>query len=272
MKTMLRAAGAAAALAVVLTGCANYSQPASPAPGGQASQDAVALVTPGTLTVCTHLAYAPFQYPEGDKIVGFDVDVMDLIASELGVTQKIIDIDFGQIQSGAVFTAKKCDIGAAAITITEERQKASTFSDPYFDATQALLVKSGSPITDLPDLKGKVLAAQTDTTGQIYAEENAAANGYDVKIFDDLPGTVNAVLAGTADAAINDNGVLYDFAKNNPTTTVVKEFATGEQYGFNMGLDNTALHEAVNKALADTKADGRFNEVYKKWFGVDAPK
>jgi polar amino acid transport system substrate-binding protein len=271
MKTLLRAAGAAAALAVLLSGCANYSQPTSAAPGGESSAGAVTLVNPGKLTVCTHLAYPPFQFPEGDKIVGFDVDVVDLVATELGVTQEIIDIDFGQIQSGAVFTAKKCDLGAAAITITDERKKSSLFSDPYFDATQALLVKSDSPVADLPDLKGKVLAAQTDTTGQIYAEENAAANGYEVKIFDDLPGTANSVLAGTADAAINDNGVLYDFAKNNPTTKVVKEFATGEQYGFNMALDNTALADAVNKVLADAKADGRFNEVYKKWFGVDAP-
>ncbi len=272
MKSLFRAAGAAAALAVVLTGCANYSQPTPAVPGGESSADGLALVAPGKLTVCTHLAYAPFQFPEGDKIVGFDVDVVDLIAADLGVTQEIIDIDFGQIQSGAVFTAKKCDLGAAAITITEERKKSSLFSDPYFDATQALLVKADSPITDLPDLKGKVLAAQTDTTGQIYAEENAAANGYEVKIFDDLPGTANSVLANTADAAINDNGVLFDFAKNNPTTKVVKEFATGEQYGFNMSLDNTALLERVNKVLADAKADGRFNDVYKKWFGVDAPK
>lgn len=270
MKSTLRAAAAAAALAIALTGCANYAQPTSPAPGGEST--GVTLIAPGKLTVCTHLAYAPFQYPEGDKIVGFDVDVVDLIAADLGVTQEIIDIDFGQIQSGAVFTAKKCDLGAAAITITDERKKSSAFSDPYFDATQALLVKSDSTVADLPDLKGKILAAQTDTTGQIYAEENAAANGYDVKIFDDLPGTANSVLAGTADAAINDNGVLYDFAKNNPTTKVVKEFATGEQYGFNMALDNTALHEAVNKSLAAAKADGRFNDVYKKWFGVDAPK
>ncbi len=271
MKSTLKAAAAAAALAVTLSGCATSAQPTSPAAGGEGSGD-IALVSPGKLTVCTHLAYPPFQFPEGDKIVGFDVDVVDLIAADLGVTQEIIDIDFGQIQSGAVFTGKRCDLGAAAITITEERKKSSLFSDPYFDATQALLVKADSPITDLSDLNGKVLAAQTDTTGQIYAEENAAANGYQVKIFDDLPGTANSVLAGTADAAINDNGVLFDFAKNNPTTKVVKEFATGEQYGFNMGLDNTALHEAVNKTLAAAKADGRFNEVYKKWFGVDAPK
>ena len=126
-------------------------------------------------------------------------------------------------------------------------------------------------ITGLADLKGKILAVQTDTTGKDYAEEHQAEFGYEIKVFDDLPGTANAVLAGTADAAINDNGVLYDFAKQNPTTKVVTEFATGEQYGFNVGKDNPGLLGAANAAFAEAKADGSFNEIYQKWFSTDAP-
>lgn len=126
-------------------------------------------------------------------------------------------------------------------------------------------------ISDLSDLKGKVLAVQTDTTGQIYAEEHQDEFGYEIKVFDDLPGTANAVLAGSADAAINDNGVLYDFAKQNPTTKVVKEFDTGEQYGYNVSKDNPGLIDVVNKTLADAKNDGRYNTIYNKWFGTDAP-
>jgi ABC-type amino acid transport substrate-binding protein len=127
-------------------------------------------------------------------------------------------------------------------------------------------------IKDLADLKGKTLAVQTDTTGQKYAEDHKAEFGYEIKVFDDLPGTANAVLAGTADAAINDNGVLYDFAKQNPTTEVVKEFATGEQYGFNVGKSNQGLLNAANEALAEAKKDGTYNTIYNKWFGTDAPK
>jgi polar amino acid transport system substrate-binding protein len=193
------------------------------------------------------------------------------VAKKLGVTQEIVDIDFAQITSGAVFAAKKCDAGAAAITITAERNAAAPFSDPYFSATQALLVKGDSGIKDLSDLKGKLLAVQTDTTGQKYAEDNKAEFGYDVKVYDDMPTAANAVLAGNAAANINDNGVVYDFAKDNPTTTVVKEFATGEKYGFNVSKDNAALLTAMNEALKAAKADGTYNTIYKKWFGVDAP-
>ena len=274
LRTLRAASVAAVALLSTLTlaSCANYSQPSASASAG-ASDGAVSLIAPGKLTVCTHLAYKPFQFKDdANTIVGFDVDLMDVVAKSLGVTQEIVDIDFGQITSGAVFAAKKCDVGAAAITITDERKQASAFSDPYFDATQALLVKADSGIKDLPDLNGKVLAVQTDTTGQIYGEQNSAANGYTVKVFDDFPTSANSVLAGTTDAAINDNGVVFDFAKDNPTTTVVKEFATGEQYGFNVSKDNGALLTAVNEALAAAKADGTYNTIYKKWFGIDAPK
>lgn len=271
MKKPYVAAAVVAATALALSGCANNS--AAPAgPQTTAGTGGVALVSPGKLTVCTHLAYKPFQYTDGGKIVGFDVDLMDLVAKKLGVTQEIVDIEFGQITSGAVFTAKKCDAGAAAITITPEREKATGFSKPYFASKQALLVKADSGITKLADLKGKELGVQTDTTGQKFAEEKAAEVGYTTKIYDDMPTGSNAVLAGTVAGSMNDNGVLLDFAKDNPTTKVVEEFDTGEHYGFNVGKDNTALATAIDEALDAAKADGTFNTIYKKWFGVDAPK
>lgn len=266
--TRIRAALAAvsAAALVALSACANYGS------STQGTSDKPQFVAEGKLTVCTHLAYKPFQFKdESNKTVGFDVDLMDVVAKHLGVTQEIIDIEFEQITSGAVFAAKKCDAGAAAITIRPDRQEAAPFSEPYFNATQALLVKADSTITDLPDLKGKLLAVQSGTTGQDYANENMDANGYTIKVFDDMPTAANAVLAGNAEANINDNGVLFAFAKDNPTTKVVKEFETGEQYGFNTSKDNPALLAAINEALKNAKADGTYNTIYKKWFGVDAP-
>lgn len=269
-------AGVAALSLSMLAACANYSTPTTAAPAGSATGGGAAaptLVSAGKLTVCTHLAYRPFQFKDdAGKTVGFDVDLMDLVAKKLGVTQEIVDIEFEQITSGAVFAAKKCDAGAAAITITDKRKQATGFSDPYFAATQALLVKSDSTVTDLAGLKGQTLAVQAGTTGHDYAKKNADANGYTVKVFDDMPSGANAALAGTVAAAINDNGVLYDFAKQNPTTKVATEFATGEHYGFNMAKDNTALLTVVNEVLKTAKSDGTYNDIYKKWFGTDAPK
>ena len=168
------------------------------------------------LLVCTHLAYKPFQYKDdAGKVLRFDVDVMDLVAEKLGVTQEIVDIEFEQITSGAVFAAKKCDAGAAAITITDKRKLATNFSDPYFAATQALLVKSDSTVTDLSGLKGKVLAVQSGTTGQDYAEAHDYV-GYTVKVFDDMPGGANAVLAGTVDATSTTTACCTTTARTTP--------------------------------------------------------
>ncbi len=264
-------AGVAALSLSMLGACANYSQPAATASAPvSGASSGPALVEAGKLLVCTHLSYKPFQFKdESGKVVGFDVDLMDLVAKKLGVTQEIVDIDFAQITSGAVFAAKKCDAGAAATTITDARKQAIDFSVPYFKATQALLVKSDSSFTDLASLKGKTIGVQTDTTGQIYAEKNKDANGYTVKVFDDMPSSLAAVQATTIDAAINDNGVVFDYAKANPTTKVVKEFETGEEYGMMAQKGNTAMITAINEVITAAKADGSYNTIYKKWFGSE---
>ncbi len=280
MKSMFKRAalaGMAALTTVALSACANYSSTTTAAPAGSASGSTSAaagptLVKSGTLLVCTHLSYKPFQYKDdASKVIGFDVDIMDLVAKKLGVTQEIVDIPFDQITSGAVFAAKKCDAAAAAVTITDERKKAVLFSDPYFTANQALLVKADSGITDLAGLSGKVIGVQTDTTGQIYAEKNKDANGYTIKVFDDMPSELAAVQAGTIAGAVNDNGVVYDYAKDNPTTKVVKEFDTGEQYGILVAQGNTAMATAINDVLKAAKADGSYATVYKKWFNAEPP-
>ncbi|MDN5569903.1 MAG: transporter substrate-binding domain-containing protein [Propionibacteriaceae bacterium] len=256
-----------------LTACANNATPATTAGGTDtaAAEGGVALVNPGQLTVCTHLSYKPFEFTEGNDIVGFDMDLMDLVAEELGVTRSVVDIEFGQITSGSVFTAQRCDVGAAAITITDERKAATGFSEGYFAATQALLVPADSTVTGLQDLRGEVIGVQTDTTGKDYVEEHAAEYGYEVRIFEDMPTSANAVLAGTVAAAVNDNGVYYDFARENASTKVVTEFQTGEDYGFNYAPSNTALGETIDEVLTQARADGRYNEIYRTWFGVDAP-
>nr|WP_246308909.1 transporter substrate-binding domain-containing protein [Kineosphaera limosa] len=243
--------------------------------GGSGATDAatggITTVSSGNLTVCTHLTYKPFEFNQDGQTVGFDIDIVNLAAKEMGLTVQVVDIDFEQITTGAVFTANRCDIAAAGMTITEPRKQAILFSDPYFDATQALLTKTGSGITGLDSLRGKRLGVQTGTTGQEYATKNAEANGYEMVVFDDLPLGVNAVKAGRVDAAINDNGVLYDFAKDNPDTEVVAEFDTGEQYGIGAKKDDanaTAIIGKLNEALATARQDGTYDEIYKKWFGT----
>ena len=252
----------AVCLPLVAAGCGGES-------GG--TTDGIKLVKKDELTVCTHLPYKPFQYRDknGD-VVGFDVDLIGLVSKEMGLKQTTVDVDWAQVTSGAAFKAGKCDLGMGGMTITPEREKSILISDPYFDATQALLVKKGGA-ADLAALKGKRVGVQSDTTGAEFGNENAEKYGYEVVTFDDSSLEFNAVKAGTVDAAINDNGVLYDFAKGNPETEVTAEFETNEQYGFAGLRDDanaTKLMDQLNAAIAEAKESGEYDEIYKKWFGT----
>jgi polar amino acid transport system substrate-binding protein len=269
-RTRLFAATAIAALTLTLAACGGDDESAG---GGDTSKtEGLSLVKDGQLTVCTHLPYKPFQYKDGSEVVGFDVDLLNLVANDLGIKQEVVNIEWGQITSGAAFAAKKCDMGMGAMTITPERQAALEITQPYMDATQVLLVKKDSPYKSLADLRGKKIGVQADTTGKKYADDNKAANGYEVVVFNDLALQENNVKSGRVDAAINDNGVLYDFVKDNPDVAVVAEFNTGEQYGFAAKKGDptgTKLVEKFNALLTQSKSDGKYTEIFKKWFGVE---
>ena len=256
-------AAAAAALTLTLAGCATGGDKTEVAGG-------VKIVKKKTLTVCTHLPYKPFQYNEGGKIIGFDVDMMDLVAKKLDLKQSIFDTPFEGIESGQSLNTGKCDVAAAGMTITDDRKKVLDFSEPYFDATQALLVKKGSPVKGLEDLDGKSVGVQLGTTGADYVRANAP-KGAKIKEFEDLALLTTAVKTGQTDAGVNDNGVLFDYAKTNPDTEVVKEFDTGEHYGFAVAKgQNDELLKTINDTIAETKKDGEYDKLYKKYFG-EAP-
>ena len=262
-----------AALALALSACGSDDS-GSGGSEDKAKAAGITLVKPGKLTICTHLPYKPFQYKDGTEVVGFDVDLLDLLAKDLGLEHEVVNIEWAQVTSGAAFQAKKCDVGMGAMTITESRKAAISITDPYMDATQVLLTKKDAPYKSLEDLKGKKVGVQADTTGKDFATEQAKKIGFEVVVFNDLALQENNVKSGRVDAGINDNGVLYDFVKENPDTAVVAEFDTGEQYGFGALKDGSGpkLVEKFNTLLAQAKSDGKYNEIYKKWFGVEPKK
>jgi polar amino acid transport system substrate-binding protein len=255
----LSPAMAAALLLVGLTACAADTEKTE-------TESGVEVITDKKLTVCTHLPYEPFQYNKGGEIVGFDVDLMDLVAEDLDLEQTIVNTPFETIETGQAMSTGKCDIAAAGMTITEERDKVIDFSDPYFNATQALLTKKGAGYDSLESLDGKTLGVQIGTTGQEYAEDNAP-EGVELKVFEDLALLLEAVKSGSIDAAINDNTVLVGYAEQNPDTEMTVEFETGEQYGFGVAEgESKELLDAVNKAFAEAHDDGTYEKIFKQYF------
>jgi polar amino acid transport system substrate-binding protein len=192
----LKPAMAVAFLVIGLAACATDTEKAT-------TESGVEVIKDKKLTVCTHLPYEPFQYNKGGETVGFDVDLMDLVAKDLALEQTIVNTPFETIETGQAMATGKCDIAAAGMTITEERDKVIDFSDPYFNATQALLTKKGAGYDSLESLEGKTLGVQIGTTGQEYANDNAP-EGVELKVFEDLALLLEAVKNGSIDAAIND--------------------------------------------------------------------
>ena len=269
---LLGFAAVVSATSLALAACGSSSN--SGGSTGSNPSDGPQLVSSDALTVCTHLSYKPFEFKDASgNVVGFDMDLAQNAAKQLGQSKvTIVDIDFASQTSGAVFAAKKCDMAMGAVTINDKRKQSVAFSTPYFSATQALLAKKSAGITDLSSLKGKKLGVQTDTTGQAYGDKNKDANGYETVVFDDLPTEIAGVQSGRVDAAINDNGPLLDFAKANPDFAVVKEFDTGEQYGFLFQKDDanaSKIKDAFNAALKKSIEDGSYKASYKKWFGSE---
>ena len=262
-RSRILAATTATAGLLLVAGCSSDDD------GGGAAKTAaggVELVKGGQLTVCTHLPYPPFQSVIDGKVQGFDVSLVDLVAKNLGVKQEILDTPFENFKTGAFLNSDQCDLGAAGMTITEERKKNVDFSDPYFKATQAVLVEKKSGITSFADLKDKKVGAQAQTTGEDYAK----GKGLDPVSFESSDAVLNGLRAGQVEAVIIDYPVVQGWLKtpaNADAFKVVDNLDTGEQYGFTVKKGNTKLLAALNKAIADAKADGTYKKLYEQWIG-----
>nr|WP_236242143.1 transporter substrate-binding domain-containing protein [Streptomyces sp. CC228A] len=228
----------------------------------------VPVVEQGKLTTCTHLPYPPFQSERDGRVVGFDVALVDLVAEDLGVEQKILDTPFENFKTGAFLNSGECDLAAAGMTITDERKKNVDFSLPYFDATQALLASKKSGAASLADVKARTLrlGAQAGTTG----ESHAKSQGLDPVAFESSDAVLNGLRTGQVDAVVIDYPVVQGWLKDPATADafrLAEDIETGEQYGFSVKKGNDALRAAIDKALRDAKADGTYDKLYEEWIG-----
>lgn len=279
MRAHLRLAAMAGLAALTLVACGGAEEPAATSPPASPTDAQtpteepppadLALITPGTLTVCTDAPYEPFEFEDPDApsgFSGFDIDLLQEIADRLGLTLTVTNTGFDPIQSGVAMNADQCDIAAAAMTITPERAENILFSDPYFEAEQSLLVKRDSGITSLEDMAGRSLGVQSNTTGEAFARENAPDDTEIISL--ENPGDLFTGLdAGTIDGILQDLPVNAERAQNDDTVEVVATFPTGEEYGFGMKKEGKdALAEAVNRILQEMREDGTYDRIFAQYF------
>ena len=257
-------AGAGLALAVSLTGCG--SDPETP-DTGTGSGSGPQTLEEGTLKVCSDIPYAPFDILEGDTFTGFDGDLVNEIATGLDLELVVQDSGFDSLQSGLALNSGQCDMAASAMTITPEREENLDFTEGYYDSEQSLLVPSGSDVASIDDLTGKRVGVQQGTTGKTFTEENAPDDAEIVSFPSDAE-MFNAIKAGQVDALLQDLPVNIAHAEDGDFE-IVEKFDTGEQYGFAVKQDNTALVEAIDGELTRMRDDGTYDKIYDSYFATD---
>ncbi len=253
-------------VATAIAGCGEESEDTGD--GAAAGGQDLGLIEDGTLTVGTDTPFPPFEIGQPPDITGYDIEVMNAVAEKLGLEPVYEDTSFDTIFRD---TANgQFDIAAAASTITPAREKTVTFSDPYYEAQQALVVPEGSDIASVDDLSGLIVGAQDATTGETYANEETDAG--EVRGFPEGPDAIAALTTGQVEAVIIDQPVAQDAVDKQGGVEIAEEIPTNELYGFPMAPDNKALIEAVNGALSDIKDEGTLDELYDKYFSTAPPE
>ena len=234
----------AAAMTLALAGCGNSEKK--------------------TLVMATNAEFPPYEFREGDSIVGIDVEIAQAIANDMGMELMIEDMAFESVI--AAVQSGKADVALAGLTVNEDRLASVSFSEPYTTAAQVVIIKETSDVASPDDLEGKKIGVQVGTTGAIYAEdiENATVEQYN-KGFE----AVQALLQDKIDAVIIDREPAKVFVSQNEGLIILDEEFTVEDYAIAISKNNTELLEKVNASLADLKSSGKLQEIIDKYISAE---
>lgn len=264
------AASLAFAGALALTGCGNSDAPADSAgSAGASGSDTMQLVTDGTLTIGTSAEYEPFEYMEDGEYKGFDLELAQAIADDLGLELKIENVDFDTIVPG-VASGTKYDMGIAAITATPEREKEVGFTDSYYMDDQAIVTMAdnteitGDNYADALNAEGMKIAVQSGSTAEAFAKENFP--NAELVPFKNATDCFAAVQSSQANALVTNRSVAAQLvATSFSNEQVIKQISTGEEYAIAVNKDNTALLDALNDSIAKLTEDGTVDELMTKY-------
>ncbi len=213
------------------------------------------------LTMATNAEFPPYEYHEGDKIVGIDAEVAQLIADKLGMELEIVDIAFDSIIPGV--QSKKYDMGMAGLTVNDEGLEKVDFSTSYATGVQVVILKEGSTIASLDDLEGKMIGVQTSTTGDIHASDDFGEEN--VTRYDNGAVAVQALLADKVDCVIIDNEPAKSYVEANEGLKILDTEYAVEDYAICFAKDNTELKDKVDGALKELIADGSVQKIVDKY-------
>jgi len=275
MKNLKKVIIAVLALAMLLSlaACGTKAPAASAEASATPSAAAATLkvVEDGKLHMATNAAFPPYEMVTDDGgYEGIDVEIATKIAEKLGLELVVDDMDFSAVIT-AVQTGKS-DIAMAGMTVTEDRKKNIDFSDTYATGKQVIIVKEDSDIQSADDLADKMIGTQEATTGYIYCSASVEDGGYGedhVTAYTNGAMAVQALVAGKVDCVIIDSQPAAEYIKANAGLKILETPFVTEDYAIGISKDNTALTEAVNKALQELIADGTVQSIVDKYIKAD---
>jgi len=219
----------------------------------------------GKILIATEGQFAPFNYFQGSKLTGFEIDVAEAIAAKMGVKVEWKALSFDALLAG--LRQDRWDMVIASHGITEERAKAVTFAEPHYCSGGVIIAKDAG-IKTAKDLNGKVVSVQTGTTYLDHVKKLAGVK--EVKNFPQDTDARAALLTGRVDAWVTDRFVAKQALDANPNAGMkMGDFLFIERIASAVSKGNASLAGEINKALAAIQADGTYATISKKWFGED---
>ena len=220
-----------------------------------------------TLVVAYDATWPPMEFIDKDRnLVGYAVDYVAAVAKEAGFKVENKNIAWDGIFSG--LAAKRYDVIASSVTITDARKKVMDFSVPYYTVKQALLTRKDMDVNRMEDMVGKSLGAQIGTTGFFAIKKYPGIKGVS---YDEIGLAIEALASGRIDGAVCDDPTAVNFIMDNPDYAAKLKVALiipadePEYYGFAVDKGNTKALELLNKGIAAVKAKGIEDELVKKW-------
>ncbi len=231
----------------------------------------------GDLIVATNAEFKPYEYIENNQIVGIDMDIMQAICDELGMNLVIENMAFDSIlpaiQSG------KATIGAAGMTVTEDRKKNVDFSDSYTTSKQVIIVNdekksdvSTNTITSVDDLIGKNIGVQLGTTGDTFATDYEKDGTANLERYTKAADAIQALNQNKIDCVIIDEQPALSFVALNSNLAILEEEFAVEEYALCVKKGNSELLSEINEALKKLKADGTLDTIATNYIGTDEQK
>ena len=213
----------------------------------------------GKLVVATSPDFPPFESLENGKVVGIEVEIMEIICEKLGVELVLEQMNFDSVLPGV--QAGKYDCGMSGISVTPKREKNVLFTDAYCLAAQCIVVTADSSIASKADLAGKKISVQTATT----AEEFCSSEGYSVDSYEANADAKTALTTGKVQAWVVDDLTAAEMCDGDSSVKILEDKMTTEPYAFAFAFGSEDLVEEIDKILAELLESGKIKEIFDKY-------